>query len=104
MRKIEIFTRDADDGGRAIELRGELSLDGSPEVLERLRVEIDSASKLRIHLAEVTYIDSSGIAVLVQGYRLALKKGLEFILVAPSSQVRSVIELSQLQSFFKFEE
>jgi anti-sigma B factor antagonist len=104
MRKIGMSTRDGADGGRTIELKGELSLEASPDVLECLRVEIDGAKALRIDLRDVTYIDSSGIAVLVQGYRLALKKGTEFFLVAPSPQVRSVIELSQLQEFFKFEE
>jgi anti-sigma B factor antagonist len=51
----------------------------------------------------VQYIDSSGIATLIRGLKLAQEAGAGYVLVDPSPKVQAVIELSQLQEFFPIE-
>ena len=47
----------------------------------------------------VKYIDSSGIAALIEGMQLA--KVIEFYLTDVSNEVMKVIELNHLDKFFK---
>ena len=61
------------------------------------------ASKLKVNLQEVAYLDSSGISVLIQGLKLAQERSLDYVLLDPSPKVAAVIELSQLQDFFQIE-
>jgi anti-sigma B factor antagonist len=49
----------------------------------------------------VGYIDSSGVATLVEGLRSARKHGKTFILVAPSRAVLQVLELTRLDQVFE---
>jgi anti-sigma B factor antagonist len=89
------------DGGQCrISVSGELDMNSSPQLLQAIRKAIPQSSALEIRLQGVDYVDSSGIAVLVQGYKLAHKQGVEFAIYDPSPQVLAVIELSQLQQFF----
>jgi len=56
---------------------------------------------LVVHLSEVTYIDSSGVATLVEGLRSARRHGTGFALMAPSPAVMQVLELARLDSVFE---
>lgn len=83
-----------------VRVSGELDLEASPDLLAALRAQLADGRSIEVDLADVDYIDSSGVAVLIHGYKLARKRGLEFALRDPSARVRSVLELSQLQEFF----
>lgn len=91
----------AGEGGRfTLAARGDLDLDSSPQLLEAIRAALKGASRLDLDLKGVSYVDSSGIAVLIQGLKLARKRAVEYFLIDPSRQLLAVIELSQLQQFF----
>jgi anti-sigma B factor antagonist len=53
-----------------------------------------------IDLSAVTYIDSSGVASLVEGYQTAKKQNLKFGLVGVSKAVLSVLQLARLDKVF----
>ena len=65
-------------------------LDGARERIRR------SASSC----PQVSYIDSSGIAALVEGFQSARARGSRFALVAVSDAVRAVLELARLDRVF----
>ena len=88
---------------RLLIVSGELDMDSATRLIDSIRGALKGISKLKIDLRDVAYVDSSGIAVLIQGYKLALKKSVEYILRDPSPQVMSVIELSQLEDFFSYD-
>jgi anti-anti-sigma factor len=81
------------DGFTAVDAAGEIDLATAPELrgaLER------TTGRVVVHLDEVTYLDSSGIAVLVaQQHRLASDDG-ELVLRRPSPLVRKTLELTGL--------
>ena len=100
---LEIET--SDESGRcAIRLQGDLDMESSPRLLEAIRRSLKDKSDIIVDLKSLRYVDSSGIAVLVQGYKLANKKKVDFVLRDPSPQARAVIELSQLHKFFNIVE
>lgn len=82
-----------------IALSGEVDLASSPaarreilRALERQDVFVD--------LSGVTYMDSSGVASLVEGYQLAKDKGRQFGLVGVTHAVRLVLGLASLDRVF----
>ncbi|NJL26644.1 MAG: STAS domain-containing protein [Thermoanaerobaculia bacterium] len=86
-----------------ISASGKLTIDSSPELLERIRESLKRTTCLKLDLKGVHYIDSSGIATLIRGLKLAQEQSAGYVLVDPSPKVLAVIELSQLQDFFVIE-
>lgn len=99
----QIETRD-DGGARVLSISGEIDMDSSPQVRDEIQRNLKGVSSLKVRLAEVEYIDSSGIAVLIQGMKDSGKADVSFALLDPSDNVRSVIELAMLQQVFTIEE
>ncbi len=100
--KLEVTTQDQ-GGVRTLVVKGDVDMDSSPELRDELKRSMKGATAVRLDLKGVGYIDSSGIAVLITGFRLAQKAKVQFRLLDPSPQVKAVIELSQLQTFFPIE-
>ena len=85
-----------------IRVSGEVDLYSSPELRKSILKTVPSArGTLAIDLSGVTYIDSSGVATLVEGLRSAGKNDTGFVLVSPSSAVMQVLELARLDSVFE---
>ena len=88
--------------GSLIRVEGEVDLYSSPELRKAILKAVPSAQgRLAIDLEGVTYIDSSGVATLVEGLRSAREHGTGFSLVAPSPAVMQVLELARLDSVFE---
>lgn len=91
------------DGRCVLVVRGEIDLESSPSLWNGIRDRLAEDTELWVHLDGVRYIDSSGIAVLVQGHKHANRAGRVFGLLDPSPQVRNLIELAQLHKLFRIE-
>jgi anti-sigma B factor antagonist len=91
--------------GVTIEVSGDVDMDSSPKLRDEIKSSLKSKpAKLRLHLQGVPYIDSSGIAVLIEGMKWCGKKGSAYSLVSVSDNVRAVLELSKLSGVFTIEE
>ena len=55
---------------------------------------------LLVDLSAVEYIDSSGVASLVEGYQLSKSKNLKFGLVGVSDAAMQVLQLARLDKVF----
>lgn len=91
------------DGARVLKVTGEVDMETSPALKDHILKALKGTKILRIDLRDVAYLDSSGIAVLIGGKKEAAKAKVDYRLLDPSPQVKSVIELSQLQMFFTIE-
>jgi anti-sigma B factor antagonist len=83
-----------------IRLRGEVDLSWSQEVRQAVLKALDESPRVGVVLSEVSYIDSSGIAALVEGFQNSRSNGTVFALVAVSDAVRAVLELARLDRVF----
>lgn len=88
------------DGCTLIRLRGEVDLSWSQQVREAVLKALGNSPRVGVVLSDVSYIDSSGIAALVEGFQSARSKGSGFALVAVSDAVRAVLELARLDRVF----
>ena len=78
-------------------LEGEIDTASAPRVASRLSAGLAAAvRRLDIDLSAVTFIDSSGLTVLIVAARQAEVTGVEFHIVAASAAVRRTVALSGL--------
>jgi anti-sigma B factor antagonist len=88
-------------GNPVIAVGGEVDLYSSPELREAISKATPGAKELlAIDLSQVPFMDSSGVATLVEGLRSTQASNKAFVLVAPSQSVMKVLQLSRLDSVF----
>ena len=83
-----------------VRLRGEVDLSWSQQVRKAILAALGSSGKVGVEMSEVSYIDSSGIAALVEGLQNARSKGQKFGLVGVSKAVMAVLQLARLDRVF----
>jgi anti-sigma B factor antagonist len=83
-------------------LEGEIDLHVSPEVAESLRTIVAKKPKVFIvDLAKVTYIDSSGLAVLIEGMQNVQEYGGKFALANVQESVKHIFDIARLDQVFQ---
>lgn len=94
------------EGWVIFDLSGDIDLAHSPAMRKVLLGEIKEkhTAKVFLNLKNVRYIDSSGIASLVEGLKASRDYGSRMILYGLSKSVREVMELSRLQKIFEIYE
>jgi anti-sigma B factor antagonist len=102
---VQIAARPA-IGGTILDITGDIDLAHSPAMRKALLLEIKEKKtpKVFLNLEKVRYIDSSGIASLVEGLKASRDMGSRLILYGLSKTVREVMELSRLQKIFEIHE
>lgn len=95
------FNLTTKEGFSVVELSGDVDLSCSAAAREMILRSLASGQPTLVDLSAVTYIDSSGVASLVEGYQVARRKHLEFGLLKVSEAVRSVLELAHLDQVFR---
>jgi anti-sigma B factor antagonist len=82
-------------------LQGDVDLSRSPALrLELLNALDGKPKRLLVDLAEVSYMDSSGVATLVEALQHQRRSGGQMILCALQPRVRSIFEIARLDSVF----
>ena len=84
-------------------LRGEIDLHNSPAVRATLLkyLEQHKPQKLILNLADVPYMDSSAIAVLVEALQKMRKTGGKIFLTNLQPRVKGLLEIARLDSIFQ---
>lgn len=93
--------RQVDDAAVAT-LRGDIDLHNSPALRTALLKFLDEKQpkKLVLNLAEVPYMDSSAIAVLVEALQKIRKTGGKIYLTNLQPRVKGLLEIARLDSIF----
>ena len=81
-------------------LSGDVDLQYSPDAREQILKYLTAGHHVLVDLSEVNYIDSSGIASLVEGYQVAKSKNLQFGLLGVSQTAMQVLQLARLDQVF----
>ena len=102
---MQIVAR-AVQGWTILDLSGDIDLAHSPAMRKALLGEIKEKHTPRVflNLKNVRYIDSSGIASLVEGLKASRDLGSRLILYGLNKTVREVMQLSRLQKIFEIYE
>jgi anti-sigma B factor antagonist len=90
------------DRPSVLPLEGEIDLHVSPTIAEALRAMTDKKpARLTVDLSRVTYLDSSGLAVLIGAMQNVQKYGGKFALAGPNKDVLTIFEIAHLDQVFQ---
>lgn len=103
--KLAFEREDRDNQTVLLRVKGDVTIHTSPRLREELK-PLFSASMKEVHVAldDVGFMDSSGIATLVEGLQWARMTGGRFALSGLSENVRDVFELAKLDTVFNIED
>lgn len=83
-----------------VTLSGDVDLESSPRVRSALLECVKSNPSVVVDMSGVDYIDSSGVASLVEAFQTARKNGTRFVLAKVSDAALRVLELARLDKVF----
>ena len=90
------------EGQNILPLEGEIDLHVSPRIAAALREMIaQKPAQLLVDLSRVTYVDSSGLAVLIGAMQSVEQQGGKFGIVGLQETVRSIFEIARLDQVFR---
>ncbi|THV35777.1 STAS domain-containing protein [Glycomyces buryatensis] len=83
---LSIETATTDTGVVTVELAGEVDYATAPQIRETITnaLEAGGVSSIRVDVAKVTVLDSTGIGTIVVAYRIAREMGVELAVVGPN--------------------
>jgi anti-sigma B factor antagonist len=84
-----------------VDVVGDIDLHNSPGLRKTLLETLRQAQRVVVNLEQVRYIDSSGIASLVEGLKESQSLKNRFILFGLSKAAREVLRLTRLINVFE---
>jgi anti-sigma B factor antagonist len=85
------------ESARVVRAAGELDLTSAGTLSRALDAARDEADTTLLDLSDVTFIDSTGLDLLLEASRSSSADGRAFFIVRPSRAVRRLIELSRTE-------
>lgn len=98
MQRFQVSTRDLDPDTREVRIAGELDLAVAGRLDEVLTAAVAECGRILVGLEECSFIDSSGIAVLLRARNRMEEEGKQLALYAPGDQVLRVLSMTGLTS------
>lgn len=85
---------------KVVKLSGEVDLHNSRDVKQHLMQQLDGGANILVDFTELQYIDSSGMATLVEAFNVSKSKDLAFHIVGAKDAPLQVLKLTRLDSIF----
>ena len=89
-----------EQGSIVVSFEGDVDLEHSPKAREVLLECVAKKQSIFVDLSAVQYIDSSGVASLVEAFQTCKQQGTKFALVAVNASALRVLELARLDKVF----
>ena len=86
-----------------IDVNGDVDLENSDSLREQVSKALEENTAVSLNMNEVNYIDSSGVAALIESKQKAEEGSKEFKILKPSESVSSVLKMDKLDTFFVIE-
>jgi len=97
---VEVEERRAGDAAVLAPL-GDVDMSGSPVLRDAVRRALsEKPGKLVVDLEKVSYMDSSGLATLVEAMKIAKGSGTNLVLCSMGERVRAIFEIARLDQYF----
>ena len=87
---------------KRISVKGEVDAQSAPQLLEKIHVALKRNPQVIIlNLSGVTRMDTSGVAILLEGIQIARKNKVILSLQEVSKAAQSVLEVSRVDKLFQ---
>ena len=84
-------------------LDGEIDMDVTEKAKEIILPLVEAGKEVHLNLKDVSYMDSSGISVLIESHQKALEKNTKVIIKEVSKSVLKVIMMAKLEQILNLE-
>ena len=84
-------------------LDGEIDMDVTEKAKEVILPLVEAGKEVHLNLKDVSYMDSSGISVLIESHQKALEKNTKVIVKEVSKSVLKVIMMAKLEQILNLE-
>ncbi len=99
--EIVSVNTEAHQGAVLVSPQGDVDMSRSPVLRQTLHdVQARKPQRMVVDLANVDYMDSSGLATLVEAMRSAKKADTKMVLCGMNDKVRAIFEIARLHHFF----
>lgn len=99
--EFKVEASGGEGGLRAVEVQGEIDVYTSPKLREKIMELFDEGvSTFAVNLTNVSYIDSTGLGVLIGALRRAREKDGQVYLVFSSPRIKRIFEITGLDKNF----
>ncbi len=97
------ISESGDQDGVLVRLSGELDVVSAGQVNATLRRVLQAGQRLTVDLAEVTFIDSTGLAAIVKGPESDTERALLVLRPSRHEQPQRLLKLTNVSELFTFE-
>lgn len=98
-------TRRTQSGTLVIRPQGRLNMVAAPRLRKELHALVDKGNnRIVVDLSGTEFIDSSGLGALISGLKAARQAGGDLRIAAPTRQVSTVLELTNLNRVLRSHE
>ena len=91
------------DKASIVRLRGRLNIDSSPALRDRLlaMLRAQAPEAVIVDFSDVSYIDSSGIATLIEGLKIARKRQTRLCLQGLQDRLLHLFQVTGIETLFE---
>ncbi|GIM90445.1 STAS domain-containing protein [Paractinoplanes toevensis] len=92
----------ADDGSATVTVHGEIDFANCDDLAAHIRYAVEQWSPpvIRVAVSDATFIDSTGLGALIEGYKATVEAGSDFLVVDPTDNFRRVLDVTGLSDLF----
>jgi anti-sigma B factor antagonist len=88
---------------QTVAVEGRITVNNSDEMRRNLLAALRSKpAQITVELSQVTYMDSSALATLLEAVRIAHRQRTRLVLAGVSGQPRSLFEIGEIDRLFEF--
>lgn len=98
MQRFNVREQDLQPGCRDVQVEGELDLAVAGQLDEVLTAAAENYERVLVGLQNCTFIDSSGIAVILRAHHRMEESGHRLAVYAPADQVLRILSMTGLTS------
>ena len=100
--KFSLTPRPIEDGIVVLDLGGEVDAFTAPNLKQEMVNQIErGVSRIAVDLADVTYLDSTGLGVLIGGLKRTRDKNGELVLICPNVRIMRIFDITGLSRIFE---
>jgi anti-anti-sigma factor len=96
MQRFNVTTADRQPGCREVQIEGELDLAVAGQLDEVLSAAANECDQVLVDLGSCSFIDSSGIAVILRAHNRMEQDGRRLAVCSPTDQVLRVLAMTGL--------
>lgn len=100
---MKLETKSLQNNAVMIRVTGEINMDSASKFRKGLEIVLDRRpTACVLSMGGVNYMDSAGLAVMIEALRYTKRHKVRFVLAAPSQNVLGAVELGQLNDVFEY--